>query len=360
MTAATVLFLPAGDAGYRWLALEDGRVTAGGDGLPPGGAPVVAVAPADAVTLHWAELPARSPAQARAAARLVTAEASAAPGDELHVAVGEEGDGERAVAVVASGAIAGWLMRLAADGIDPDAVVPAPLLLPRPEEGFVRADLAGQAVVRGRTSGFADEARLTELVTGDATPATVPRDALEVAIAAAVARPPLDLRQGPFARRRRFAIDWRLVRRLARLAAAIVLVTLVIQVARLVRLDMAADAAEAEADALARTALPATEQAGDADRQLAARLSGLRGPGEGFTRTAAAAFQAVRAVPGSEVRALSFTDAGALRLQVATETEGQANALVGAVERAGFRVVPSTFTQAGDRLTGEIVLEPRR
>ena len=43
-----------------------------GDAPPPDG-PVIAIAPAEAVTLHWAELPARTPAQAIAAARLLVA-----------------------------------------------------------------------------------------------------------------------------------------------------------------------------------------------------------------------------------------------------------------------------------------------
>ena len=72
----TLLFLPAGDAPYRWLRLaEDGEI-AEGEGLPA--VPeerIVAVAPAQDVTLHWADLPARSLAQSIAAARLLVADA---------------------------------------------------------------------------------------------------------------------------------------------------------------------------------------------------------------------------------------------------------------------------------------------
>ncbi|MDD1450748.1 type II secretion system protein GspL [Sphingomonas sp. H160509] len=166
------------------------------------------MAPADAVTLHWAELPSRSAAQATAAARILASEASASPLAELHVAVGDEGATDRPIGVVGAATMRDWLLMLAEAGVDPVAVIPAPMLLPRPEEGYARAELAGSGVVRGTSSGFADEARLTELVTGGTAPATVDRDTLEAAIVAAVASPPLDLRQGPFARRRRFAIDW--------------------------------------------------------------------------------------------------------------------------------------------------------
>ena len=89
----TLLFLPAGDAGFRWLRVGDGGTMARGDGVPEGDDPIVAVTPADAVTLHWADLPTRSAAQGVAAARLLAAEASAAPVGELHVAVNNAGIG---------------------------------------------------------------------------------------------------------------------------------------------------------------------------------------------------------------------------------------------------------------------------
>ena len=70
----TLLFLPSADRGYRWMSLGTDRVTGEGEGRSRDRrCGDRAVAPADAVTLHWAELPARSPAQATAAARLVVA-----------------------------------------------------------------------------------------------------------------------------------------------------------------------------------------------------------------------------------------------------------------------------------------------
>ncbi|MCB8828950.1 hypothetical protein LJD47_28465, partial [Escherichia coli] len=83
----TLLFLPTIDLRWRWLRLAgDGAIDVG-EGMPAAEDAIVAVAPAEAVALHWADLPARSTAQAVAAARLLVAEASAAPVAELHVAV---------------------------------------------------------------------------------------------------------------------------------------------------------------------------------------------------------------------------------------------------------------------------------
>ena len=353
----TLLFLPDGDVDFRWMRF--GEVPAHGDGVPEGDETIVAVAPADAVTLHWAELPSRSLAQATAAARLLAAEASAQPVGELHVAVGTaEADGHP-IGVVGAGVMAGWLAALARAGVDPVAVVPAPMLLPRPEEGYVRADVAGRGMVRGRTSGFADEARLTELVTGEHPPAQLGRDALDAALAAAAVSPALDLRQGPFARRRRFAVDWRLIRRLTVLALTILAVTLAISLVRLAKYSFAADATEARADALAATGLPRGETVTDPDRQLAERLGRTRGPGLGFTTTTAAAFAAIRGVPGTEVTAIDFTATGELRLTVAVEREALATDLQRALERAGFAVRASTFTAAAGRVTGDLTVSPR-
>ncbi|MDQ1229815.1 type II secretion system protein GspL [Sphingomonas sp. SORGH_AS_0879] len=360
MSATNLLFLPPGEGGdYRWMRIEDARVAAAGEGLPQGDGDVIAVAPADAVSLHWAEIPARSTAQAAAAARLLAAEVSAAPMDELHVAVGAEEAGARAIGIVNRGAMAGWLSLLAGKGIDPVAVVPAPLLLPRPDAGYVRGDLAGQGVVRGRSSGFADEPGLIEIVIGEEALADLDADGIETALGAAVAAPALDLRQGLFARRRSFAIDWRLVRRLGWLGVAIVAVTLAIDLVRWTRYSFAADATEAKIEQVARTALPRGETLVDADRQLTERLAAIRGPGQGFSRTAAAVFSAVRSVPGSELTAMDFQPNGDIRLGVAVDREALATDLKRAIETQGFTVQPSTFVAANGRITGEFMVRAR-
>jgi len=353
----TLFFLADDLADARWVTVDDHAVLARGRGVPVADA-VVAVAPADAVTLHWAALPARSTAQASAAARIVVADASAAT--ELHVAVGPEAEGERAVAVVDPAAMTGWLAGLARVGIDPVAVVPAPLLVPAPDQGFVRAELGGPTggwgVVRGKGAGFADEARLTELVTGGDAPVTLSADAVEAALVAGAGAPPLDLRQGPFARRRRRGIDWRAVRRAAVLVGTILLVTLAIDLVRIAKYGFAADALEARADQVAASGLRRGDSVVDADRQLAERLGQVRGPGLGFAGTVAAAFAGVRRVPGAEVTALDFQPSGDLRLSVATGREVEATDLKRAIEAQGFRVDAGTFQSAGGRVTGEMTV----
>jgi len=374
MTAATLLFVPPrADQPWRWWRFRDGADEAGtpdeGEGMPPVAADpratIVAVAPADAVTLHWAAMPARSAAQAAAAARVVVSDATATPAD-LHVAVGAArassdagADGEeRAIAVVAPERMAAWLAEMNARGIDPIAMVPAPLLLPEPDDGWLRGEVGGQAVVRGRSAGFADEARLTELITGEAEPVALARDEVWRAAALAAGAWPLDLRQGRFARRTRRSIDWALVRRLGLLVAMILLATLAIDLVRIARYSFGADTLEARAAAVARQGLPRGSGEGDANRMLGERLSRLRGPGSGFSRTVAAVYQIVQAVPDSEVTALDFQPTGALRVSLSVPGEGQANTVKTQLERAGFTVTGGVFQQAGGRLSGDLTVGP--
>ncbi len=366
MSSRIALFLPASaDQSWRWVEARDGAIVARGEGLPDFAAEpettFLAVAPADAVTLHWAELPARSPAQAAAAARVLVADASMTPIGDLHVAVGQEaGVTERPIGVVSNARMRDWLAQLAAVSADPMAIVPAPMLLPRPDQGYVIGDFGtGGRVVRGLSSGFADEEGLTALITGDANVETLDRGALEAATVAALTDPPLDLRQGAFAQRQAFAIDWALVRRLAWLIVAIMSVTLLITLVQILRYNISADALEAKADTLARQGLPRGETVNDAGSQLTDRLTRIRGGGAGFSQTAAAVAAAVSAVPGTEITGITFDTTGKLRVNVTTQTQGQIRDLQDRIVAAGFEAEPSVFNGAGGRFAGTFTVSVR-
>jgi general secretion pathway protein L len=346
---ALLLFIAPDDRLAGWWVIADNDVAArGGPGDPLPDPPperVIAVAPAAAVAIHSAELGTLAPAQARAAARLLVAEASLAPIDSQHVAVGPPDGAERPVAIVAAARLAGWLDVLARHGLDPEAVLPAPLVLPRPEAGFVRAAIGAETVVRGTATGFAEDPDVAPLVLGDAPVAAVDGEA---ALLAALAAPPLDLRQGPFARRNRFRIDWAHVRRLGWTGVAVATVTLLIGLVEIARLDAAADRATADAAAIAAAAAPGASPA-----MLEARLAALRGGGLGFTATAGALVAAVQATPNVELAALDFSSDGLLRATILAPGAADAEALRARLRAAGLAVEATPFQSEQGRIRGE-------
>lgn len=332
------------DAPIAWRRLADGVETARGDDLigaepvePVSDAPerIVAVAPAADVTINFADLPGLAPAQARAAARLLASENSIASLDTLHVAVGlDEVEGEeRLIATVDRARMDEWLGRTRALGYDPDAIVPSPLLLPRPDEGYVRGHLFGQSVLRSHNNAFLDD-DLAPLIVRDAPVTELANGEAEAAMLPALAAPPVNLRQGDYAKRERWAIDWRLVRRLALLGAGIALALLLTNIVRIVRYDAAADATRAETRALA--AAVTRGQGADPVRALDERLAANRGGGAGFAASTAAIFAAVRAVPNVELTLFDFGVDGTLRIGISATSTADLTAFQRQLEAYGF------------------------
>jgi general secretion pathway protein L len=343
MTALRLLFLSAdAEASVAWRLYDDGQPIAAGDDVatcPPDQpeARVIAIAPAADTMVNWAELPALAPAQARAAARLLAAENSVVPLDTLHVAVSDADDmGDRAIVSVDRALLAGWIARLQLLGHEPDAILPAALLLPRPDEGFVRGEIAGQTMLRGRSSAFLEEPGLAELILGESPVATLSPVEAEAAMLAAVAEPAIDLREGGFAKRRPWQVDWKLLRRIALLGAGVLAVTLLIHLVLILKYSTSADAIELRTRAVAQSALPGGSGDANALFALDERLSAARGGGAGFPATAAAIYAAVRAVPNVELTAFDFAVDGSLRIMLAAATPEDIAAFQRQLERYGF------------------------
>lgn len=343
-----LLFIGPDDGLDSWWIVESGAVVRRGDAkaVLPDDLPerVVAVAPAGAMTIHVAELGGLATQQARTAARLLVADTSAVPIETQHVAVGEPDGGDRSVAVIDNGRVAAWLQQLQERGIDPDAILAAPLLLPRPETDFVRAVIGGETLLRGRNAAFADEAGLTDLLVADAAIEDVEAEPL---ILAALDNPELDLRQGVFARRNRFRVDAKLVRRLALLGGAIAAVTLLISIVQIARYGIGANALDAQAEAVARSA------GADSTTALQTRLSARRGGGLGFTATAGALASAVQAVPNVELASMDFDSDGLLRAAILAPGPAEAEALRSRLRNMGLAVEATPFQGENGRIRGE-------
>lgn len=369
MTAARLLLLklPADSlAPIEWRRIADGVVIDQGDDLTTAPLPVenqpddervIAITPAADVTINWAELPGFAPAQAQAAARLLASENSISALDSLHVAVGRDEDDsdDRLIAVTDRVRMDEWLARTQSLGFDPDAILPASLLLSRPDSGFVRAEIWGEAVVRSRDSAFADEAGLVELIVGDAPLARLEPGVAEAGMLAVLDDMPVNLRQGAYARTRRWRLDWTLIRRLALLGAAIAGVAILISLVLIAKYSFAADALELKTQNLAETAVPGSDSAAIA--ALDERLAAQRGGGAGFGNTAAAIFAAVRAVPGVELTLFDFGADGSTRITLAAGNPADIATFQHRLEGYGFVGTAGTVQQTAGRHIMEMTVK---
>ncbi len=330
----------------RWLLVGADGVAARGDDAsetPPAGRRVLAV-PGEQAALHWMELgPELTTAQAAAAARLGAAVLSAEPIAAMHVAVGPARDGRRCVALVRAETVAGWIESAKAAGIEPDSVVPDPLLLAPRNGGWLRRDEPGRTLVRGLEAAFALEPEVARYVPG-VTEAATPGDAdYEAGLAAVLAAPAVDLRQGAFARRRELRLDRGFARRMLLLTVALALATLAVQVATILRVSAAAGSIEEEARRLGGPTLHA-------------RLAALRGAGAGFGPTASALFAAVQATPGAELAEIVYEPSGVLRATVHADAPPTLAALRDRLAGQGFRVALGPPRPAGGRQAAELTV----
>ncbi len=348
------------DAEGHWLRVEDGVIVARGDqaGLLAASEDEtrLLVAPARDVTLHALDLPDLAPAQARAAAQLALAEKSLLPPDQLHVACGAQQMGalSRPIALSSRSQMQAWI-----EGFDPDVIVPSPLLLPQPEEGYVRATLGDEVVLRGLESGFAEDAVLTPLITGDASVITLERDALEAALIAAATNPPINLREGEFARRWQWRLDPNWLKRTAWIAATLLLVSFLIPLTQIARLSWSSATLEETSASLAQAALGEAVAPEAAVGALDARLASLRGGGAGFTKTAAAASRAIEATANVELTAMAFDPGGTLRFTLRATTADEIATVQARMRAAGLDVTSGPVNPSQGQPTVETQVRGR-
>lgn len=369
MSRLAIILPPDLDTPLHWLTFDEGVVTASGTGddwprLEPKGegvpTPAMLVAPAAAVTLHRALLPDLAPRQALAAARLMAVEnALGLPGD-LHVAVGpRDPDGALDVAVVANADMAGWLTWAEGHGLDAYPVVPAGLLIERPEEGFRRARVGAETIARDKSSAFAVDPALAELLLGDVDVADVAEAEIIAALIGAAAAPPLDLRQGPFARRTRRDFDWNLARRAAVLVGLILLGALVISLVWVVKLNNDTARLDAQTVEIARAVDPGVTTAAQAEAALDARAAAAGVAGRGFASGAARVFAALDQSPSAVLTEYSLNGDGTVRATIAAPTANDLDVAVAAMRGSGAGAATTPATGGDGRQSVVVTLTPR-
>ncbi len=341
----TIIFLSAFDPA-RWIRLVDGRVIADGVGLagipmtdPALPAETIAAVPGDAVVLHWVPLPQLAPAQAAAAARMLAADVTTTPMDATHVAIGRrDAEGQAPLALVGRSLMTEWLGTLAAAGIDPDRMMPAPLLLPLPETGVTIADLDGQWHVRGARLALAAEPGLADVLISDQPRTHIDDDGWRAGLGGALAAAPIDLRQGEFAKARRLPIDLRRVRRIALVALALFAVVVATGLIDLLRQSTAADQTELALADAARAALPRGTIITDPRAQVAARLAGLGGATPAFMALAAPVLAGMRDRQSITFETLAFAPGSGLNATVVAPVAADRDALAAALSTQGLVV----------------------
>ena len=334
-----IVTLPlGGDEALHWWRLDDGIITQRGQnedvrdaaGLPSAtpGERIMAIAPTELTFVNWLAFPDLKPRQAEGAARVEAARRGIGGADANHAATRalEDEDGTVLTATIAPAALSGGLAHLQAIGIDPDFVTPVGLLVqPGDEDDWLEAEIGGERFLRSSRLVLPAEDALVAAVAGDIRPVVLNDEEADAALEIAFSDPPLNLRQGRFAKRRRAQgmgkRQWQLI---AITLALAVLATLLIALVTLAKYSFGADQQDAAALAQARTIVPEANDLESAERALDALLIG-RGGGASFGASAAALFQAVQSAPDVTIQRVAYGPDGTLSATLAAPQPDQLN-----------------------------------
>ncbi|MDF0541538.1 type II secretion system protein GspL [Sphingobium sp. H39-3-25] len=366
-----IVTLPATDADApTWLRIVDGEVTQTGAGTGwlsasgvaelPASCMVMLIAPVGLTALHWIAYPDMPVRQGRAAARLTALSESIGPADMLVAAADENEDPAQPhiVAIAARADLQHWLLWAQHHGLDPDAIVPAALLLPAPAEGCVRAMIGAEDVLRGAAVAAPASDPLAAAIIGQDVPVALGADTVRWAMLDGLEAPPLNLRQGDFAKRVRRQVDGQRLRRMAVWCGFIAFISLSMSLIAIVKLNADTRRLDAQAVEAARTVLPAATDAALVLQDLDARLA-ERGAGAwGFTGPASGLFSAMQGAPGVSMTSLGRTADGTLRATIAAARAEEINGVLLAIQAAGFTITATSSQDPGGRTLADITVRP--
>lgn len=365
---ALIVCLPeAADAPPRWMRIVDGTLTQSGEGANwlaacglaalPDQARVMLVPPAALVTLHWMAYPDLPVRQGRAAARLAALAGGLLPADQLFAVADANEDPARPhiIALASRADMQHWLLWAQHHGLDPDSIVPAPLLLPEPEQGFMRGSLGGQTVLRGTDMALTADMALPELVPdtliADVTPALIEGRAI-----AALDAPPLDLRQGDFAKRVRRVVDGRVIGRIALWSGLILFASLTIALIGIAKQHREADRLDDDSLVRAQQVLPGATDAAQALVEMEGQLAARGAGGRAFTAPVAGLLSAMQDAPGVALTGLSRDPDGMVRATLAAARAEDINVVLLALQAAGFTITATPSQEPGGRTLADITV----
>jgi general secretion pathway protein L len=330
------------------------------------GGPATILVPTEQVRLLAVDLPLASRAKRLEALPFAIEDQIAEPIESVHLALGAEVAPKRyLVSVVRHEVMGNWVEAATEAGLGHAAMVPDALALPRPPEDEWAVDLAAErAVVRaGDGTGFAVPPAMLqaawqaagrpavssyglplpgEMMAGGSTPAP--------GLSERLLAPALDLRQGPYARRRGALPNvWRRLGWIVALGAA---AHVVIATADTVMLRKIADRREADTRALAAIAAPGANLGGDLAASVADLLpAGSGGPPDTFLPLLTRVSGALGPLSGViNVRAINY-QANALTLDLDGTEPGLAGRVDAALRAARVRGAVTRSPDGSIRIT---------
>lgn len=408
MAQETLFIRLRGDGQVDWLLRGDAGPSATGQvnglaaladadsGPPHTAAQVILIVPGSDVLLRAVELPVRSLAQARTALPWLLEDDMAAAPDSQHVAMSSPDDAGRRLALAAArDRMESWTSALAAAGLTADRILPDFALLgATPENAVIVAEEGMVLFALGDAAGGACEpdlaarllpalltdsaCRSVDLYGEDALPSAalpegcesrrlpaLPADELLALMADTVARREEegdrrwpDLAQGPYAPRRERVFSPGRIKRLAMLAAALLVahVATVILDAR----DYADRAlvAEQRIEAAFRQVAPEGSRIVNPRAQLANMKRRLGGQGGGFIDLSRMLYRAVSAQPGVVLQALTYdARSQSLRVEAVLRDFADIEALKSNLKAQGGVLEDSGARQSEGRILGEFTLK---
>lgn len=313
--------------------------------------PATVLAPSESVLLLTADLPLASRAKRLAALPFAIEDRIADPLDAVHIALGAEVAPRRyLVAVVRHSLMLQWVELADAAALGHAAIVPDALALPVPEAGGWSAEAVDDRVLvrTGDGAGFAmpvaligqawraaGEPRVWNCGAGPI--GELPHDKRPAGgggLAERLLTPPVDLRQGRYARRAAGGGDW--LRRLGWIAAAGIAAHAVIAAADTVMLRVIAERRAAETRAVVAQAAPGANLSGDLRTSVADLLPPPGAAGSAFVPLIARTARALTPLSSSVTARTMRFEGNALVLDLEPGEIGLAERVRGALRAAGI------------------------
>ncbi|MGD1956576.1 MAG: type II secretion system protein GspL [Sphingomonadales bacterium] len=318
----------------------------------------VLVLPGDDMALLSRPVPSGTPAQRIAAARLMLKDAVSSQGEG--VAVGPDTGGQSWIAVLDEAAVAAAIARAAEHGLDPDVVVPAPLLLTPPMAGAKISQYGHLHIVSTDGRAFAAEPDMIQAILGDSPIETLDEaQSFQALVDSLCSTWPINLRIGALQRGGAPRFPEKALKLAAALAAVCALVWPAIPLVEAARYRQAAAALDKQSMDVVKTALPDAPRIVNARAQLDEKMATL-GLGLGSSeRRLAALLNAVAQADGASIETLSMRSGEDLSATLSANSQAQLQAIGQSLAAAVYVFQSSPIRPTGGGPRSDITVRLR-